>query len=121
MNLYPLPKLPAARNGVAYTYKSEGVIHAVGTCTAWGGVGSEVTLQPGRYSLAGSVGTDRQNLYVQITVDGKNYNTISTEPFTITTAGTYSCGVITRNGSTVDADIMPVLTAISDGTSETDG
>ena len=104
MNLYPLPKLPATRNGVAYTYKSEGVIHAVGTCTA-----------------AGRVGTDRQNLYAQITVDGKNYNTISTEPFTITTAGTYSCSVITRNGSTVDADIMPVLTAISDGTSETDG
>lgn len=88
MNLYPLPKLPATRNGVAYTYKPEGVIHAVGTCTAWGGIDSEVTLQPGRYSLAGSVGTDRQNLYVQITVD---------------------------------ADIMPVLTAISDGTSETDG
>lgn len=88
MNLYPLPKLPATRAGVAYTYKPEGVIHAVGTCTACGGIDSEVTLQPGRYSLAGSVGTDRQNLYVQITVD---------------------------------ADIMPVLTAISDGTSETDG
>lgn len=88
MNLYPLPKLPATRNGVAYTYKPKDVIHAVGTCTAWGGIDSEVTLQPGRYSLAGSVGTDRQNLYVQITVD---------------------------------ADIMPVLTAISDGTSETDG
>lgn len=102
LNLYPLPKLPATRNGVAYTYKSEGVIHAVGTCTAWGGI-------------------DRQNLYVQITVDGKHYNTISNEPFTITTAGTYSCCVIARNGSTVDADIMPVLTAISDGTSETDG
>ena len=78
-------------------------------------------MQPGRYSLAGSVGTDRQNLYVQITVDGKHHNTLSNEPFTITTAGTYSCCVIARNGSTVDADIMPVLTAISDGTSETDG
>ena len=106
---------------MAYTYKSEGVIHAVGTCTAWDGVGSEVTLQPGRYSLAGSVSTDRQNLYVQINVDGKNYNTISSKQFTITTAGTYSCSVMTRSGSTVDANIMPVLTAISDGTSETDG
>lgn len=121
MNLYPLPKLPDTRFGVAYTYKSEGVIHAVGTCTAWGGIDSEVTLQPGRYSLAGSVSTDRRNLYVQIAVDGKNYNTVSTESFTITTAGTYSCSVMTRNGSTVDANIMPVLTAISDGTSETDG
>lgn len=84
-------------------------------------VASRNLLAYGPASGSGLTATVNEDGSLHLAGDGKHYNTISNEPFTITTAGTYSCCVIARNGSTVDADIMPVLTAISDGTSETDG
>ncbi|WP_163197233.1 hypothetical protein [Bifidobacterium platyrrhinorum] len=106
--------LPKTINGVVYTTgPTPGSIHATGTVTDWGGVNQTIQLEAGEYSFAGTSSGDVKNLYAQaILPDGTTVNTSNGDQvsFTLTEPATVTLSVVARNGTTVDADITPILT-----------
>jgi hypothetical protein len=104
-------------NGVTYTVNSDGSVTANGTSTGWDGfvIGTAV-LEAGTYILSGE--TINEFTYVEVSIDGHNYNTANRKdspPFTLSEQTSVTAKIFSAPQSTPSGvKICPMIRLASE-------